>query len=215
MSYMSKSKMVKTKEFKMIDYKLKAEVLKTDLCKKMKVVDRNNYLPLRDGLVIDKNNDDKYVDLLFKYGYKWIREARKINLASFRRFERLKERIKDYLLSGQCIFVTLTFRDDVLDSTSEETRRQYVSRYLKSISDKYVANIDYGVDDRYTKREHYHAVVLIDWISEKWSHGKIHREKVHQKCSEEKIGKYITKLCNHAIKESTKRCCYIYSRFKY
>lgn len=198
----------------MIDYKLKAEILKTDLPKQLKVVDRNNYLLIQDGIVIDKDNDNNYIDLLFKYGHKWIREARKINTATFRRLERLKERIKDYLLSGQCIFVTLTFRDDVLDSTSESTRRQYVSRYLKSISDKYVANIDYGVDDKYTKREHYHAVVLIDWIDQVWSHGYIWRERVHTNCSDEKISKYITKLCNHAIKDSTKRCCYIYSRRK-
>lgn len=196
----------------MIDYKLKADVLKTDLCQKMKVVDRNNYLLYRDGLVIDKDNDQKYCDLVFQYGHKWVQEARKINTASFRRLERLKLRIRDYLLSGDCIFVTLTFNDDVMANTSESTRRQYVSRYLKSISDKYVANIDYGVDDRYTHREHYHAVVLIPWISEKWTHGYIWREKVHSDCSDEKISKYITKLCNHAVKDSTKRCCYIYSR---
>lgn len=196
----------------MIDYKLKAEVLKTKLPQLLKVVDRNNYLLIRDGIVIDKDNDDKYIDLLFEYGDKYVKEARKINTASFRRVERLKNRIKDYLLSGQCIFVTLTFNDDCMNNTSEETRRQYVSRYLKSISNKYVANIDYGVNDKYTHREHYHAVVLIDWIDEKWTHGYIWREKVHQDCSDEKLSKYITKLCNHAIKESTKRCCYIYSR---
>lgn len=193
----------------MIDYKLKSLVLKTDICKRLKYIDRNDFVKARDGIIYDKCNDDKYFDLLCDYDYKWIKEGRKINVATYKRIDRLKNRIRDYLLSGQCIFVTLTFDDDVLRDTSEKTRRQYVSRYLKSVSNRYVANIDYGSKN---EREHYHAVVLTDYICDRWQYGFTWFERVHKANSEVCIAKYISKLCNHAIKESTKRCCYIYSR---
>ena len=194
------------------DYKLKSEVMKLQLHKKIGYIDRCDFLKARDGVVVDKDIDDKYFQLCLDYDFKLIKEGRKINQASYRRSNRLKDRITGYMRTGQCIFVTLTFTDEVLNNTSESTRRQYVSRYLKSISNCYVANIDYGVDDRYTHREHYHAVIMIDYINVRWKYGFSWFEKIHKTSSEKKLAKYITKLCNHAIKESTKRCCYIYSR---
>lgn len=199
---------------KTIDYKLKSDVIKAGLHKQIGFIDSSNYLYEVDGIVPSVNLDDLYFDLCNSYDFKWIKEARKINTASYRRRERLKDRIMKYLLNGSCIFVTLTFTDDVLDSTNEETRRKYVQRYLKSISDYYIANIDYGVDDRYTHREHYHALVLKEFIEEKWTYGYTWFERVHKANSEFDLAKYISKLTNHAIKESTKRCCYIYSRCK-
>lgn len=195
-----------------IDYNFKSKVLKTDLCSRLKVIDRNDYIRAVDGLIVDKNNDEKYVDLFLQYGNKMIKEARRINDASYKRIQRLRDRISRYLSLGKCIFVTLTFSDDVLRDTSEFTRRRYVSRYLKSISDYYVANIDYGADDRFTHREHYHALILIDYINERWDYGIAWFEPIHTSDSEITIAKYISKLTNHAIKESTKRHVYIYSR---
>lgn len=195
-----------------IDYKYKSFVMKTNMHKYVGLLDKQLYLLQNDGIVPAKDIYSEYNDLYDEYGAKFIKECHKINNASCKRALRLKDRITSYLGKGQCIFVTLTFTDEVLDQTSVDTRRKYVQRYLKSISDYYVANIDYGVDDRYTHREHYHALVVQDWISDKWDYGFTWFEKIHNINEPQTLAKYISKLCNHAIKDSTKRACYIYSR---
>ena len=193
-----------------IDYVYKSKILKTDLCKKINKIDTLTFINYRDyGIVNDPALDSAYFDLLLSHDYKDIQEARKINKASYNRYKRLKDRIMTYLQSGKCIFATLTFRNDVLDSTSVETRRKYVQRYLKSISSFYVANIDFGST---TEREHYHAVILKDFINDTWEYGFTWFEKVRYSLSKEKISEYLTKLTNHGIKESTKRYALIYSR---
>ena len=204
------------KKVRYIDYKLKADVMRVNLHNDIKKVDYYEHVKNRafyeDGLILNNPFDDLYVDLTIKHGGKWIKEARKINIASYKRVQRLKDRITSYLSEGQCIFATLTFRDDVLQNTTEKQRRVMVSRFLKGCSKKYVANIDYGVDDKYSHREHYHALVLTDYISDVWDYGFTWYERIHRTDSETAIAKYISKLCNHAIKDSTKRACYIYSR---
>ena len=82
---------------------------------------------------------------------------------------------------------------------------------MKSISDFYVANIDFGKN---TEREHYHALVLVDRINDTWDYGFTWFERVHRSDSAATLAKYVSKLTNHAIKETTKRSCYIYSRRK-
>lgn len=137
-------------------------------------------------------------------------EGEKLNNARYHRVKRLKERIKLMLDMGLCTFITLTFRDDVLDKTSEETRRKYVKRYLKGLSPCYVANIDYG---GMNGREHYHAIVIGDFTDlNTWSYGFQKNEKIrHTDKDIEKLSKYVSKLTNHAIKDSTKGHKVIYS----
>lgn len=138
-------------------------------------------------------------------------EAQKVNDASYHRNIRLKARIKNMLLSGQCLFLTLTFTNDILSKTSEKTRRTYVARFLKTYSNKYVANIDYG---KKNEREHYHAVILCDYVSCKnWTYGNLDIQKIilNDTCNV-KLAKYINKLSNHAIKETTKRVHLIYGK---
>jgi len=206
-----------------IDYKYKSTILKTDLCKRINAIDKRTYLNTQDGIIQDYDLDNKYFDLLLEYDYKDIQEARKINKASYGRVKRLKERITDMLSSGHCIFCTFNFNDAVLNDTSADTRRQYVRRYLSSFNCKYVANIDFGSDKEYTdrkgnkrkgtSREHYHALVCIDRLPMNWSYGYQFLEHVRVKSSSDiKLSKYISKLTNHAIKETTKRSCVIYSR---
>ena len=62
------------------------------------------------------------------------KEAMRVNEASYKRTKRLKDKILTMLESGSCIFLTLTFTNDTLENTSSETRKQYVSRYLKKVS---------------------------------------------------------------------------------
>ena len=145
-------------------------------------------------------------DILFK-------EAQKINKASYNRRLRLAVRIKDILKNNDAYFLTLTFTDKVLSSTSEETRRRYVSRFLKTISHSYVANIDYG---KKNQREHYHAVVKFDTTPDMtvWNnkYGFTCCEKVRKTSDNKQLAKYICKLTNHAIKETTRANYCIYSR---
>lgn len=139
-------------------------------------------------------------------------ECAKINKASYSRAKRLKERIANMLNNGDCIFITLTFNNETLNNTDIRQRRVFVSRYLKLFKSEYVANVDYGAKNH---REHYHAIIQSSSIDlSNWrKYGNINVERI--KClnaSETKLAKYISKLSNHAIKETTKRSSLIYSR---
>ena len=104
----------------------------------------------------------------------------------------------------------MTFNNEILASTSEKTRRRYISRFLRSLNAPYVANIDFGKD---FNREHYHAVVKVPKIDLKlYAYGFIFAETVHHAKSLIKLSKYIAKLTNHAIKETTRRNVLLYSR---
>lgn len=137
-------------------------------------------------------------------------EAFRVNRASYCRVKRLKNRISS-LLEQPCLFLTLTFTDEVLANTSKDTRRQYVRRYLQQFG-SYVGNIDYGKEH---DREHYHAILQYD--------GKLDHNEWQEKCgnidfqrvknpNSVAMSKYISKLTNHAIKETTQGCRIIYSR---
>jgi hypothetical protein len=154
---------------------------------------------------------DEYAKLNFIYGYDF-HIARNINKAYYSRVHRLKHTISKIVLSGNAYFITLTFDDDALFSTNETTRRKNVSRYLKTISNDYVANVDYGTDKG---REHYHAVLSLPEgkNSLKWAYGFYKVVKIGKRDSDiVKISKYISKLTNHAIKETTRSSRIIYSR---
>lgn len=191
-------------------YKLKAKLIKLGLTDLVKKFDKSEYIRYSEGIV-DEIIDNEFINAVQTYGYKAILESRKINNATYSRVKRLKRRIARLLSCGKCIFATLTFNDDTMSKTDVDTRRKYVTRYLKSISNHYVANIDYGVDDLYTHREHYHALIFIDFVESKWEYGYSWYERVHNSNSRG-IACYISKLTNHAIKDSTRRNHIIYSR---
>jgi len=145
-----------------------------------------------------------------KEGFEMWNEANRVNHANYCRVKRLKNRVSA-LLEKPCIFLTLTFTDEVLANTNTDTRRQYVRRYLQQFG-SYVGNIDYG---KTNEREHYHAILQYD--------GKLDYHEWQKKCGNidfQKVknpnsvamSKYISKLTNHAIKETTKGCRIIYSR---
>lgn len=137
-------------------------------------------------------------------------EAVKAAASDFKRNNRLKNRISDFLSKGTCIFVTLTFRDSVLESTSADTRRQYVRKFLKCCSSYYVANIDFGdLNDR----EHYHGIVVCENVDMAgWKYGYSYCERIKTTSNRLRLAKYISKLANHAVKETCKRNHLIYSR---
>lgn len=115
------------------------------------------------------------------------------------------------LLIKDCVFITFTFADDVLNNTSSKTRRTYISRELRSLNVPYIANIDFG--SKYD-REHYHGIAQIDWIDrETYELGGIHVQRVNTN-NPLALAKYINKLTNHALKDSTGCARLLYSRQK-
>ena len=107
--------------------------------------------------------------------------------------------------------LTLAFKSETFETTTEETRRLYVSRFLKSVSPHYVANIDYG---KQNGREHYHAIVVgTDIDYSKWhKYGAIKGIKIRKGSNPLQLSKYINKLSLHACKSTTRGKKLIYSR---
>lgn len=212
---------------RVIDYAFKQYVLKehNDLLMKAKKATLKDYIENQVILTGEiKPYYKRYLDTpntneLFDYCLKnnllnEFHECHKINHAFNSRTKRLQDRVRTMLLSGNCLFLTLTFNDDTLLTTNEKQRRVAVSRYLKSFNAQYVANIDFG---KLNKREHYHAIINTDKVDYSlWrKYGNINGEKIRNKNIEndiKKLSKYVAKLSNHAIKETTKRSCLIYSR---
>lgn len=126
------------------------------------------------------------------------------------RVKRARKKIESILSIGPCVFLTLTFTDKVLETTSNETRKKYVKRFLHTISSNYVANIDFGKENG---REHYHAIVQIEKVDfTTWRYGAINGKKIVFVENPIKLAKYIVKLANHALKLTTKGFRIIYSR---
>lgn len=138
------------------------------------------------------------------------KECERIHNATKCRKKRLNNRI-GLMLQKPCIFVTLTFSNETLANTSEETRHTYVKRYLKSNANSYVANIDYG---RANEREHYHALIQLENLDcTDWhKYGGIKVKRVRSANDYQKLSTYIAKLTNHAMKETANRARVIYSR---
>lgn len=150
-------------------------------------------------------------------GLEMVNTCRKISKARFERVKRCKLRIKGIVFDGEAVFLTLTFNDDILASTSQETRRRYVTRLLKRYCSKYVANIDFG---KLNGREHYHAIVECDkesaeMLKKAWGKkcGFADFRKVGSKEDDlAKTTKYINKLNAHCFKDSVHMHRVIYSR---
>lgn len=184
-------------------YNLDDDIVKLAL----EVAKKYYYDPLK---VISTNKPE--VEGLIKYPYySVIKEAIRLNNAYYSRKRRLQKHISNLFSKGKCYFLTLTFRDDVLASTSFNTRRQYVYRFLKSLSSNYVANVDYGSE---YDREHYHAIIVCDYYHPgSWRYGFDFFEVCKSQVKDTvKLSKYISKLTNHAYKESARRFSIIYSK---
>lgn len=138
-----------------------------------------------------------------------LNDARKCFRSDIARRSRLRKRITA-MLYEPCVFLTLTFSDESLSSTSAKTRRTAVQRYLKSCDCAYVGNIDFGSDNG---REHYHAVVGAPEVDlTAWKYGFAYAERINRPRSSERLSRYICKLVNHAVKDTAGRNALIYSR---
>lgn len=202
----------------MANYEFKAHVLNAygDVLKLQREHSRLVYLDGYTDVKIDaeyKETVNEMVSYFFEdeNALQIWREAERINLAYYARVKRLKDRISSMLREGRCYFLTLTFSDATLERVSAKTRRRYVTYFLKSLSDTYVANIDFGSENH---REHYHAVVMADGVDmSAWDcFGFSKAQKIASEDDYTPIAKYISKLTNHAVKATTSGCRAIYSK---
>lgn len=201
------------------NYSFKAKVMESGLCTKERQISKAVYshdcLMLYGEIVpckLDYETAIKERSLLLQECPEEYNEAKKINHAQFKRKIRIQKRITPWLTEDKkCLFLTLTFTDKTLSKTSPVTRRKYVDRFLKQFNAPFVANKDFGKKNH---REHYHAVIRCDYIDFTLWHkyGAIKSETIHRPNSSARLSKYIAKLTNHAIKETTKRSVILYSR---
>jgi len=156
-------------------------------------------------------SQDHLKPLRERYGDFVVDISISLNRSRYARKRRIADRVGGYISAGVCVFLTLTFTDEVLSKTSIETRRTYVRKFLKENCDAYVANIDFGGKKG---REHYHALAFTDFVNLKgWKYGNIDAEKVKAgKDDLERTCKYVAKLSNHALKVDGKAPRLIYSR---
>ena len=201
----------------MIDYKLKSRVIDSPIFQDYKKWSKSNFdFTYNDNSTITEKQLYS-INSIASYHNKnnpieW-KECKRISSAHRHRVSKLKGRISFILLSSDCLFLTLTFNDKVLYNTCPQSRRDYVKKFLNSHDCEYVSNIDLGKKNH---REHYHAVVGIDRIDySQWKHGAINGIKIRNDTDDlTRISKYIAKLTNHAIKETTQRSVIMYSRKK-
>ena len=153
------------------------------------------------------------------YPFEVIKQGIRMCENSQRRKTRCLEKTNNIILDNKRVyFGTLTFTNEVLANTTQETRRRYVSRYLKSISESYIANIDFGDKEKNpqsNEREHYHCLVACEDLPSSWCYGFCKFQKVAQEeASPKRITSYINKLTNHALKleKTGKARRLIYSR---
>ena len=147
------------------------------------------------------------------YGEKVYQTCAGFKNARFKRFQRCRDKIGSLVLSGDAYFITLTFKNSVLASTSEETRRRYVSRMLKRVAPFYVGNIDFGDKKKNpdsNEREHYHAIIgcysIPDFGHWEKNYGFVKVKKIGKDEKDLKaVAKYTAKLSSHALKASTSK----------
>lgn len=194
----------------MPDYQFRSEVLASGLVHEYKQIQFLKFKTFSsddDSLLHSLSDQELFYTWFVPEAYN---EARRIAKSDYKRNNTLKNRIKHFMNMGNCIFLTLTFRDDVLQNTKPKSRRAYVTRFLKSCSQHYVANIDFGGQ---TNREHYHGIVVTDYVDlSQWKYGFSYAEKIIQSSNPLVLAKYVSKLANHAVKETCKRNALIYSR---
>lgn len=86
---------------------------------------------------------------------KFVRERENHIISMRGKRKRIKKRLLVWQQEKNLYFVTLTFNDDYLSKTTEETRRKDIKETLNETSEVYIANQDFGKD---YGREHYHAL---------------------------------------------------------
>lgn len=188
------------------NYELKAQLINSPIMADYKLIKKNCSMFING---IEGCSKEAYNQALELQAYherehaEEFKECFRIDNARCKKSVRVKKAIEDIVLNSDCLFLTLTFRDKYLYNTTMETRRKAVRDFIKSFNCPAVANIDFGTKH---DREHYHAVLSIERIDYSlWLYGAINGIKIRNGTDDvTRLSKYIAKLTNHAIKETTK-----------
>lgn len=190
-------------------YKYKSELISKHCNEYIASLENYSYRMVKNGLDIDYFLTNWFND---NFGFCAELESRRLRHAYIKRLSNLKKRIDSILYDSHCsYFLTFTFNEFYLDNIDDKYKRVYVTRWLKKFTFNYVGNVDYGERNG---RIHFHAVVSADFIDgNSWQYGALNFEIIRV-CRSDIIGKYVSKLINHALKESTKRQALIYPKNK-
>lgn len=126
--------------------------------------------------------------------------------------KRIKKKLLQWQETNELYFVTMTFNEEYLNSTTEKQRETDIKQSLNKNSTMYIANKDFGKENG---REHYHALVCN--LSSKAlktyrkDMGFVDVRKV-TRCLGTAVD-YLMKLTNHSLKETSGKRL-IYSRKK-
>lgn len=140
----------------------------------------------------------------------------RILCARYMKVSRVKKRIVYLMARFQYVwFCTFTF-DNYYINKCDRTKKDLIKNVLSFVPDShYILNVDYGSK---TEREHYHCIVGTNFNLDL---NKLFQEKYACFCSALKVrfneedynrlSKYINKLSNHCIKDTTKNKRIIYN----
>ena len=130
-----------------------------------------------------------------------------------RLYNRVLQMLKE---NSDLLFLTFTFKESILKTTNEETRKRYIKSYLNEETSDYILNRDYG---KTTEREHYHAIVKPRYATinyKRYKYGFIKGERLNQlkrfTDKNKSLEDVAESLTEHATKNSTKDNKIIYSR---
>lgn len=129
---------------------------------------------------------------------------------------RLRKRIDLILEKDNLFFLTFTFDDKQFKGhklPSQQTLRKYVNRWLNWYVNDYVGNVDFGGEKG---RIHFHAVVSAKdniILGNSWFYGALNFKRIKTK-NDKALALYVNKLCNHALKESTKQQYLLFPKLK-
>jgi hypothetical protein len=99
-------------------------------------------------------------------------------------------------------FVTLTYKDENLPN--EKKCYDHMKSWSRENCELFISNIDYGDENG---RIHIHSMCVPSEnikLVKSWNHGAINLKKIRKDSDARKLVLYLTKLMQHAIKDSTK-----------
>lgn len=160
-------------------------------------------------------NKSRYYSFKNNIPFEYNNNFDKILNARYHKISRIKKRLIWLFLTKKYVwFCTFTFDDNIIKK-SDRTKKDLIKKCLKVYDFKYILNVDFG---KKTEREHYHCIIGTDNSLNIDKYLKDHYPCFTSalKCNVEindfnRLSKYINKLTNHCIKESTKNNRIVYN----
>lgn len=154
---------------------------------------------------------NKYKRYHFNHHIPWVenKEFDRILNARYHKVSRIRKHFIDMIFFNDYLyFLTFTFDNNYIDKC-ERTKRDLIKKCLLEFDSDYnvILNKDFG---KKNEREHFHAIFgtnkndnLLLYLKEHYPcRFKVQRINFTSSCSK-KLSKYINKLSNHCVKDST------------